>query len=111
MIQLRKKYIYFIFILKEYMLRLIGMNYSKEIIMLIIMFIYKPTQISCGLNHNILLSDKIYVWGRNDYGQLWRELYDCFINIRKIVCMGSQWIRSVGLGHTKDVLPLQRLKI
>src|SRR5579864_3758564 len=70
MFQSRKNYIYYIFVLGEYMMNIFGMNYPKEIIELIIMSVYKPIQISCGLDHTILLSDKIYVWGQNDNGQL-----------------------------------------
>ena len=41
-----------------------------EIIQLIIMSTYPKIKISCGFNYTCLLMDEIYVWGRNDYGQL-----------------------------------------
>ena len=81
----RKKYIYCILVLKEYIRQLVGINYPKEIIKLIIMCIYRAIQISCGACHNILFSDKIYVWGSNNRGQL-------------------------GLGHTKSRLSPRELK-
>ncbi|HLX52767.1 MAG TPA: hypothetical protein VKR58_02445 [Aquella sp.] len=52
------------------MLQLVGINHPREIVMLIILSIYKPIQISCGSFHNILFYDKIYVWGLNDDAQL-----------------------------------------
>ena len=41
-----------------------------EIIQLIIMSTYPKIKISCGYNYTCLLMDEIYVWGRNDEGQL-----------------------------------------
>ena len=70
MIQKGTNYIYYIFVLREYLLQLVGINHPREVVVLIILSMYKPIQISCGAFHNILFYDKIYVWGLNDDAQL-----------------------------------------
>ena len=83
---LRQRYIEYILILKEHIQQLIGINYPKEIIKLIVVFAYKPAKIVCGLHRTFLISDKIYVWGRNDHGQL-------------------------GLGHKNDIIHPEELSL
>ena len=67
-----QNYPYYILVLKEFL----GPYYPKEIIQLIIMATYQPIKIICGYYHTYLISDKIYVWGRNDEGQLGLGHYD-----------------------------------
>ena len=66
----QQNYIYHILVLKEFLGQLFGSHYPREIIQLIILATYHSIKVICGNNHNILLHDKIYVWGRNNYGQL-----------------------------------------
>lgn len=56
--QLKKNYIYYIFVLKTYL----GIYYPTDIIQLIIMAIYQPVKICCGYDHAILTSDKNHIW-------------------------------------------------
>lgn len=121
-------YIYYIFVLKECIEKIIGIHYPMEIIALIIMSIYKHKQISCGSYHTILLSDKIYVWGDNWYGQLglgdrkgcssptelclrekikliscgWRHTIALTYVPNKLYVWGANIRGELGLGHTQN---------
>lgn len=62
---------YYIFVLKEFLIQIIGPHYPTDIIQLIIMADYEPNSISCGCNHTmVMLNRKIYVWGSNHDGRL-----------------------------------------
>lgn len=78
------KYIFLVFILKNYLLSIIGPHYPTELILLIIMANYQHYKISCGFKHACLMLDKIYVWGENANGEL-------------------------GLGHTDNIYTPQEL--
>lgn len=62
--------IYLIFALKELFEKFCGVCYPMELVELIVLILYKPIQISAGHRHTIIISNKIYVWGNNDSGQL-----------------------------------------
>lgn len=66
----KQNYTRHILVLKEFLKEIFGPHYPKEIIQLIILAMYQPIKIICGYYHNILLHDKIYVWGRSSSGQL-----------------------------------------
>ena len=68
--KLGKHYIYYVLVLKEYMVRVIGNHYPTEIIILIILSAYEPIKIGCGLDYTILHYDKIYICGNNRGGRL-----------------------------------------
>ena len=65
-----KYYVYYVMVLKEYMTRIIGSHYPTEIINLIILSVYEPIKISCGMDYTILHYDKIYTCGNNKGGRL-----------------------------------------
>lgn len=64
--------IYYILSLDDYLRRIVGPHYPREIVVLISGFIYESMKISCGGDHTVLLSktNKIYVWGSNASRQL-----------------------------------------
>ena len=75
----KRDYIFYIFILKQHICKLLGVHYPREIIGEIIRAIYAPIRIHCGANQSCIMTNYgTYVWGRNDYGQL--MLGDNFIN-------------------------------
>ncbi|HLX54622.1 MAG TPA: RCC1 domain-containing protein, partial [Aquella sp.] len=63
-------YIYYVLVLKEYMTQIFGNHYPTEIIRLIILSVYEPIKISCGLDYTIFHHDKIYTCGNNINGKL-----------------------------------------
>ena len=65
--QKRKNYIYHVFILKEYLREIFGYHYPIEIIKLIIMSTYTFNKIICGFLFSILIDEKIYFMGCDDY--------------------------------------------
>lgn len=108
MILTRKNYIYYIFILNAYLRKIIGKHSPIEIIKLIIMSAYEHIKISCGSKHVVLLSDKIYVWGRNEYGQLGLGHHKTCVsptelrlheNIRSISC---GWYHTIALTYVPN---------
>ena len=64
--------IYYILSLDDYLRRIVGPHYPREIVVFISGFIYESMKISCGGDHTVLLSktNKIYVWGMNASRQL-----------------------------------------
>jgi len=87
-----------------------GMNFPREIIELIIISVYKPIQISCGLGYTILLSDKIYVWGQNDHGQLGLGHKENITSPTELILpmdiksINCGWYHSVALTYTPNKL-------
>lgn len=67
---MNRSYPYYIFVLKNYIPNLIGLHYPTEIIGLIIMATYVKIKINCGHNHTTIISDHVYVCGRNLEGRL-----------------------------------------
>ena len=58
-----QSYIFYLFILKEYLTKLFGTHFPREIIKLIIMIDYRNIIISCGRYSTILMKDgDIYTW-------------------------------------------------
>lgn len=79
--QFKNPYTYYIFILKAYLEKNIGIHYPREIIKLIIMINYAHIKISCGMNHTILVSNSMCNWGivkficlKNLIFQMWNQL-------------------------------------
>ena len=59
------QYIYFIFVLKNYLRNIFGEHIPYEIIQIIIMLGYPKISVSCGKNHNFVMFDKkIYYFKR-----------------------------------------------
>ena len=90
---------FYICILNEYTRNIFGSHYPKEIIMLIVMIFYRGMRISCGAYYNVLLhTDKIYVWGDNENGQLGLGPGDVQIRISPTEIILDKNIESIVCG-------------
>ena len=57
----RQTYIYYVFVLKEYMVRIAECHYPKEIIGLVVMCTYESPKIFCEYNHTLLIILKSHI--------------------------------------------------
>ena len=65
-----ESYIYYVFVLNILFGKFFGPHYPREIIKLIMLFSYRPIQVSAGWCRTILYGAKTYVWGNNRNLQL-----------------------------------------
>lgn len=117
-------YIYYTFVLKEYILQLMGPYYPKEIIGLIIMSIYRRTYISCGSFTTVIIKNDIHVLDSTD-NDIFRKISSCK-DIKSVVfgweyivatsyvpnklyVMGKNEYGQLGLGDYKDQYSPQKL--
>ena len=116
-------FIYYIFVLKEYLPQVLGTHYPTEIIGLIIMSIYNPIKIFCGFSKTILLKNKVYEWGsvEHEYSEnlnLCKDIKSIILGhhvvvISNILCTLYVWGKNrcgqLGLGNCIDQSSPQEL--
>src|SRR5579863_3817253 len=98
--QKRKNYVYYVFILKEYLREIFRHHYPTEIIRLIIMSTYTFNKIICGSLCTILINKKIYFWGCADSSNF--KLFEYNYSQESVSCKGTN-VKSISHEIYKNI--------